>query len=305
MKHPSWSWSIRSWACLKWLLLLAMCLPPCELWSQPVGITDDRGVEVRLHQPARRIVCLHGGLSDVLLALGMGRVIAGRTTADDETPALAHVPAVGTHLRPNLELILSLGPDLVLQHAGREEAGEPLLALEALQIPTAAFVMDDFPALFATMERVALLVDAGQEGARRIQDLRDRLAAVQRRTQNLERPAVLVEIRYPNLLVAGRGSLASHIVEAAGGRQVVTEDARHVRLSEETLLRLNPQVCLMQRGPMNPNPEPYVNRPHFQHLDCVKHQRVLVVEGQKFARTGPGAVEAVEELARWLHGGAQ
>ncbi|WP_235621132.1 ABC transporter substrate-binding protein [Megalodesulfovibrio gigas] len=286
-------------------MLLAMCLPPRALWALEAGVTDDRGKTIRLERPARRIVCLHGGLSDVLLVLDKADAIAGRTTADDDTPALAHVPAVGTHLRPNLELILSLAPDLVLQHAGREEAGEPLNALESLNIPTAAFAMDDFPALFAAMERVAVLVDAGQTGAQRIQDLKDRLEAVRRQVQDRERLTVLVEIRYPNLLVAGRGSLASHIVEAAGGRQLVMEDARHVRLSEETLLRLNPQACLMQRGPMNPNPEPYVNRPHYQHLDCVKHNRTLVVEGRKFARTGPAAVDAVEELAAWLHGGAQ
>lgn len=296
-----------------------MCLRPCVAWTQEptaatdplaqaVLVTDDRGRDVRLNQPARRIVCLHGGLTDVLLALGKGDLIVGRTTADDAIPALAAVPAVGTHLRPNLELILSLQPDLVLQHAGREEAGEPLKALESLQIPSAAFEMDDFPALFTAMSRVAELVGAGADGGQRIQALQNRLEAVRHRvagTPEADRPGVLVEIRYPNLLVAGRGSLASHIVEAAGGRPVVTEDSRHVRLSEEALLRLNPQVCLLQRGPMNPNPEPYVNRPHFQLLDCVKQQRTLVVEGRRFARTGPAAVDAAEELAAWLQGGGE
>ena len=63
-----------------------------------------------------------------------------------------------------------------------------------------------------------------------------------------------------------------------------------------------PEAYILQRGPMNPAPQPPEQRAHFQGLKAVRQGRVLVVEEERFARPGPASVDAVEELARWLHG---
>ncbi len=78
-------------------------------------------------------------------------------------------------------------------------------------------------------------------------------------------------------------------------------DRKLERLSEEALLQHDPQVYLIQQGPMNKTPVPLLARPHFRTLQAVRHNRWYIVDEARFSRPGPRAVSAVEELARFLH----
>ncbi|MBD5538975.1 MAG: ABC transporter substrate-binding protein, partial [Desulfovibrio sp.] len=109
-------------------LLGALSGPPAL--AAPVEITDDTGHTLRLEQPARRIIPLYGAFGEMLVALGCGDRLVARTDADAALPELAHLPAVGTHMRPNAELVAAARPDLVLQMSGR---GEALLQTEGLR----------------------------------------------------------------------------------------------------------------------------------------------------------------------------
>ena len=119
-----------------------------------------------------------------------------------------------------------------------------------------------------------------------------------------ERPSVFFEVRYPNLLGAGADSMVDDVVRHAGGRNCLDGQKKFVRLGEEELLRLDPQVYLVQRGPMNPDPVAPADRPHFRALRAVKDGRVYIVDEGAYSRPGPRAVEAVERLARLLRDGS-
>ena len=71
----------------------------------------------------------------------------------------------------------------------------------------------------------------------------------------------------------------------------------------ETLIQADPEVYVIQKGPMNQNPSSPARRPHFHILRAVKENRILEVDEQVFSRPGPRAVQAVETLAAFLHPG--
>lgn len=277
-----------------------------SLRAEPVAITDDQGTEIRLAAPARRIIALYGAFNEILAAMGLTDRLAARTQADVEPPGIAALPSIGTHMRPNLELILGLAPDLVLQMGGREAASEPVAALRRLGVPTAFFTAGSFAELFAVIERLgALTGEPGRATAltaaltARLDKVAEKVRAA--RAAGATAPRVVYEVRYPNLLAAGRLSLVSEVIERAGGVNPVQGDGKLARLAEEELLRLGPDVYLVQRGPMNPTPIPPAERPHFASLAAVKAGRVHTVDERAFSRPGPRAVEAVEELARILY----
>lgn len=272
----------------------------------PVSVVDDQGTEIRLAAPARRIIALYGAFNEILAAMGLADRLAARTQADLEPPAVAALPSIGTHMRPNLEMILGLAPDLVLQMGGREAASEPVEALRRLGVPTAFFSASSFAELFSIVERLGALTREPERAAALVAALQarlDRVAAgvATARAQGAPQPRVVYEARYPNLLAAGRKSLASEVVARAGGVNALENDSKLVRLSEEELLRLDPDVYLAQRGPMNPSPIPPAERPHFVALKAVREGRVFVVDERTFSRPGPRAVDAVEELAKILY----
>lgn len=281
------------------LLIADPAMAAGDAGSGPIRLTDDAGHEVELKDPARRVVALYGAFNDILLDMGLRDRIAARTRADTR-PELADLPVIGTHMRPVDELIVALKPDLVLQFEGRREAEEQAVRLRNLGVPVAVFRGSSFPDLFRMIEAVGLLLGEPERAAELSAGLRRRLEAVAESRKGRPRPRVFYEIRSPNLLAAGRGSMASAIVEAAGGENVVRVPERVVRLGEEELIRLAPDVCLVQRGPMNPFPLPPADRPHFRTMTAVKTGRVLEVDESLFSRPAPDAVKAVEQLAAWF-----
>jgi len=256
---------------------------------------------VRLPAPARRIVALYGAFNEILDGMGLAARIAARTQADVLPASILDRPVIGTHMRPNVEMIVALKPDLVLQMGGRAEAQAPLRDLERFGLTTAFFEVRDFDQLFSVIGRLGLLCAEPQAAAQLTQALQGRLAAVGRRVAGAGAPRVLFEVRWPNLLAAGQGSMVDAVIRAAGGINAVTLEDKLARLSEEEVFRLDPDAYVLQRGVMNAEPLPPDQRPHLAALRAVRQGRVLVVDEQVFSRPGPRNVEAVEQLARFLH----
>ncbi len=257
-----------------------------------------------LPAPAARIVALYGAFNEILAGMGQTDRLVARTEADHEPPAIEALPVIGTHMRPNLERVLAVRPDLVLQMAGRGEALETAEALAALGVPVAVFAVNDFPGLFSAIARIGILTGQEAAAATVTQGLKARLDRVAAAQRDGERPRVFFEARSGNLLAAGKGSMVDAVIEAAGGINAVTQDKRLTRLADEELLRLAPAVCLTQRGPMNPEARPMADRPEYAKLPCVAGGRAYVVDEARYSRPGPRSVEAVEELAGLLAGTA-
>lgn len=265
-----------------------------------VTVTDDLGHEITLEKPATRIVALYGAFNEILSGMGLTDRIVARTEADSQPPSIAALPVIGTHMRPNLERVLAVRPDLVLQAAGRGEAEEAAAALARLGLPTAVFALADFPGLLSAIARIGALTGDEAAAAKLAAGLQARLDALAAKQTHAARPTVFFEVRSGSLLAAGTGSMVSAVIAAAGGKNAVTAEKKLVRLSDEELLRLAPDVCLTQRGPMNPEARPMREQPAYANLPCVKEGRDFVVDEAVFSRPGPGSVAAAEELAGLL-----
>ena len=283
------------------LVLLLTGLNPAPVQAAPIEVVDDTGVTLTLDKPAERIIALYGAYNELLLALDARDLLVARTVADAHLPELAGLPAIGTHMRPKAELIVAQKPDLVLQLAGRREALLQTEALRKLGINVLTFEMDSFDKMFDVLEKLGRLTGREQKAAGLIRDWRARLATLRARHAGEKPVRVFYEVRYPNLLAAGQGSIVNEIIAVAGGENVVADDKKLVRFNEEALILADPDAYLTQKGPMNPDPQPLSERAHYRDLRAVRTGRVLVVDEDRFARPGPRAVEAAEELELWLH----
>ena len=280
---------------LIFLLVLFIGLS-AQVWAAS-QIVDDRGQTITLAQPPPRIISLYGGLTEVLVALGLGPQVVARTQGDD---CLKGLPTVGTHLQPNVEMILALRPDLVVQ--GGVPKGLPALKrLEAEGLVVAMFAPRDFHGLFSVIKRLGILTGQSPAAAALIGSMQEKLAAVARRVAGRRPPLVFFEVRYHNLLAAGRGSLVHDIITRAGGENILTTPQKLISFSLEALIQADPEVYVIQQGPMNRSPEDIYARPHFQELQAVRQGRVLMVEESLFSRPGPRAANAVEQLSQFLH----
>lgn len=282
--------------------LLALLLLPLDesLAAQPV-ITDDTGQQISLVAPASRIVTLYAGFDDILATLGReGRIIA-RTQTEAPVPALMDTPTVGTHLRPNLELVAGAGPDLVIQLGGREAAVSAAQELRRQGLPVAVFNVASLDGLFSTFLRLGILTGSEAEAEAVVRGMRDRLERVRRIVAGAPKPRTALEIRFPPLLLAGSRGIAGDIVRNAGGALVPAEELNHVPLGIEGLIALAPEAYVVQQGPMNPMPELPIERDGFAEIPAIKNGRVLMIDERAVSRPGPRNLEAVERIAAFLH----
>ncbi len=266
-----------------------------------IRITDDTGHELIFDAPVTRVVALYGALNELLLALGLDHIIVGRTAADKHLTALQSLPVVGTHMRPNLERILSLKPDVILQFLGRKEAETLGLGLRKLGVPVIFFKLETFDDMFRALELLGTIAGSDKSARALIKQYRDRLGDLNNALLDVRRVPVIYEVRYPHLLVAAKESIINNIILLAGGRNIITAPTKIIRLDEEYLINHNPEAYIIQQGPMNPKPKPIEERSHYSTIQAVRNGRVLIVDELAFARPGPRAIDSAEMLARWLH----
>jgi iron complex transport system substrate-binding protein len=283
-------------------LLALLLLAALPAWGSNLQICDDTGQAAVLARPAERIIALYGAYNEILAEMGMLDRLVGRTKADTEPPEILAKPSIGTHMRPNVEMILGLKPDLIIQDAGAQDAMPGLDQLKQQGVPVAVFHPETFKDLFSVIQRLGVLTGETGRAAALTAKLQGRLAAVAARLANIkDRPRVFFEIRYPNLLGAGAASLVNDIIAHAGGVNCLTMPKKIVRLNLEAVIAADPDVYLVQQGPMNPNPEKVSERPNYTILRAVRADRVLVVPEQIYSRPSPRAVAAVAQLAQFLH----
>lgn len=283
-----------------WLLfLLLMALP-----VQAATLIDMVGRRVELHGPPRRIVTLAPSLAEILFALDAGDAVVGVTDYATYPPEVEAKPTVGGGIDPNLEVIVTLHPDLVFVSADANR-WDTVTQLERLQIPVFGVKSTGVEGVFASIEKVGEVLGKRQEAEELIADMRHRMAAVSEKVGGLPRPKVLYAVWVDPLIVAGRGTVIDGLIDIAGGKNVVRTPA-FSRYSLEQVLVHDPDVILLGLDGGTPEDREVLRHlPGWKEIRAVRTGAVRIIDPNLMNRPGPRIVEAVEILADVLHPGVR
>jgi iron complex transport system substrate-binding protein len=260
----------------------------------------------------QRIVSTAPSITETLFALGLGNRVVGVSRYCHYPAQVQQLPRVGTYLKPNIEVIARLKPDLVivqrLPNFSREQ-------LQGLSIPVVEVDSGD---LRRNLDSILMIGQAtGVEAAARalIANIEERLAILRRAGKGRKSVSVAFIVgRSPGelqgLVAVGGGSYLSELLEIAGGANVFADSRQgYVKTSYESLLRRNPDV-LIDMGEMAETTgvtemardrvvSLWGTRPA---LKAVQKRRVYAVASDIFVVPGPRMVEAAEAFASMLHG---
>lgn len=293
-------------------LALAACLlvPPLPLAGQaadaPAAIVDDLGRPFPL--PAampRRIVSMAPNITEILYALGLGDRIAGVTRFCDWPEAARARPKIGGLVDPNVEIVRSLDPDLVIAFRGN-----PLRLVERIRkLALPVFVLDigrtleDLPPLVERIGRVTRTEDraAGLAGG-----LRRRLEAVAAALRGVaERPKVFVLLYGQGLWTCGGESYVDDLVTRAGGLNVASAlPKKWVLYKREAIIRDDPDVVfILTRSPSDfeAGREALVRMPGLAGIKAVRAGRIFAIDENAASRFGPRLVDVLARMAALLH----
>ena len=171
------------------LTLTLLSLP--KMAPAEVRVTDDLGQVIALKEPAQRIISLYGAYSEILFAIGAGDRLVARTSSDRFPPSILEKPSVGTHLRPNMELVLGLQPDLIIDAVGMKHGHEVIRQIQQKGLTVAVFQPRSFAELFSVIDRLGILTGEEPKAQALVNGQSSRLQQIDLRlAQNKDRFAV-------------------------------------------------------------------------------------------------------------------
>ncbi|MFQ5960313.1 MAG: ABC transporter substrate-binding protein [Candidatus Methylomirabilales bacterium] len=263
-------------------------------------LVDMVGREVELHRPPRRIISLAPSLTEILYALGAGDAVVGVTDYANYPSEVKTKPSVGGGINPNMEMIVTLKPDLVLISADANR-WDTLSQLEQLQIPVYGVKPMGVEGVFTAIARIGEVVGRQHEAERVIIEMRRRMATVSQKVKNRPRPKVLYAVWIDPLIVAGRETVIHDLIQMAGGRNVVRESGFPRYSLEEVVVDAPDVIVLALDGGVPEDREVLRRLPGWREMRAVREGAVRVVDANLMNRPGPRIVDGVELLAGLLH----
>lgn len=285
------------------LLLFAGCSRPKGQVDQQRAThqtTDEAGRTITVPNTVTRFVSLAPNITEIVYAIGAGNGLVGRTTYCNYPPEALNVEAVGDTLKPSIERIIALRPQVVfVSTASQLESFTS--ELEAHNI--AVYVTDarDLDGVFRSIERLGGLLGRRSQTEALLIELRARVNAVAEKVKAQPPVRVFYQVSDEPLYTIGRDAFITDLIKRAGGISVTAEvPGAWPRYSAESALAAKPDAIVLPTGGSmgDANSKP---AGALKGSPAVANSRVYKINDDHLSRPGPRSVEGLEELARALH----
>ncbi|MFN0085664.1 MAG: ABC transporter substrate-binding protein [Blastocatellia bacterium] len=286
------------------LLLLASCSPPAPgTAASPAArsLTDGMGRSVRITAHPARIVSLAPNITEILFAIGLEDRVAAVTTYCDFPESAGTKPKVGDTLRPDLERIIALKPDLVLITTS-SQLENLTRRLDQLAIPVYVTNPRDTREIVASIRAIGEAAGAAPRAEEVAREMEVRIAAVERQVAALPRPRTLYALQASPLITAGRNTFINDLIRLAGGVSISGEEkADYPQFSRETVIARAPEVIVAPSSHGTNLVREEDLRKDFATSPAIRANRIVWVNPDWIDRPGPRIVDGLEQLARGLH----
>ena len=281
---------------LSLLSLTAILAGPCFAGRT---LTDEMGRTVVVPDHPHRVICLMPTVTDTVFALGAGDDVVGISDYTKYPAAALTKPSVGDLIKPSIETILSLHPDLVIgtQPKGPMEVTDQL---ERAGIPIFLVSPHGIAGIFHSVETIGMALNRTPQADALIHSLQKRVDAVRARTKGQPAPSVFMPIWYDPITTIGKNAFITEIIEAAGGRSVTDDlSTEWPQISMEVVLERAPDALLLVHGGKT-TLQVLQDRPGWSSMTAIKAHRAYYVDDRiNFA--SPIAIDALEDLAKQFH----
>jgi ABC-type Fe3+-hydroxamate transport system substrate-binding protein len=262
-------------------------------------LTDEMGRKIVVPDHPHRVICLMPSVTDTVFALGAGEDVVGISDYTEYPAAALSKPSVGDLIKPSLETILSLHPDLVI---GVQPDGpmEVTGQLERAGIPIFLVSPHGIAGIFHSVETIGQALNRTQQANALIRGLQNRTDAVKARTRNLPRPRVFMPVWYDPITTIGKNAFITEIIDAAGGHSI-TDDltTEWPEISLEVVLSRAPDALLLVRGGKT-TLQLLQSRPGWSSMAAIQTRRAYYVD-DRINFPSPVAIDALEDLAKQFH----
>ena len=266
-----------------------------------VTVMDDFGNEVTLEKAPESIVSLAPVDTEILFALGAGDSVTGRTDYCNYPEEAADVDSIGTYMEPNMELILSKSPDLVVASGFIDDN----IRQQLEENGTAIFITNasDLESTEKNIETLGKLIGHDAEAEEVVKNMEDEWTDLSAELENVkEEKSAFIDIG--SLYSAGPSSLLDNSMQMIKVENVAADaDSAWPQLSAEAVVEANPDVYISLYSTL----EDVQQTAGLSDLACLNEDGGFIyiddssVEGDMIQRPGPRYVEGLKVLAELVY----
>lgn len=261
-------------------------------------IMDDRGKKIGFPDYPQRIVSLGSSFTEIIIALNEGDRLVG---VDYSGYSLDGLPESVVNLEKtsplSMETLMDLEPDCVIIWNFRMY--QDLIAdMEKRGLKVVALYPKSVNDTLSTMEHIGKIL--GTDASSLVDELQARVNAVLEKTNDLpdeERKKVFLVLASYGGQTAGNRTISNELIEMAGGRNIFGDKVGNFKPYKEEVLKREPDVIVVENSPLGDNK--YFND-LYGDTEIVNPDQIYRIDSGMLT-TSPRLVEALEQLAKWLH----
>ncbi|WP_293170264.1 ABC transporter substrate-binding protein [Oceanithermus sp.] len=287
----------------KLLALLSVLLTLALATSYPLVVTDDLGRAVTVPAEPQRIVVMLPSATETLCSIGACDKIVATDDYSNWPAEAAAKPKAGGLYNPNVELIASFEPDLVIS----SKYGKLTEALEKLGLTVYAVNTQTYDDIFRTARNLGRLVNREAEAEALVARINQQVYALESQAAKAkDRPTVYYEIDATPYTVGPDSFIGTLIKKARGVNVIPAELGLFPKISPELVVEKNPEVIVLGDAPYGVTAAKIAERPGWAGIRAIQDGRVCELTKEQtdvVHRPGPRVAEGLKVLIDCFHPG--
>lgn len=276
--------------------LVFMSLTACGQNHSPTsGTTYDRsGQAIELPEQVSTLMSLAPSITQVLEDIGATDKIVA---TDIWSTGFSELPQLDM-MNPDLELILTLAPDLILIGFPLDDSVVQMLQgadIAVALIPTSQSIED----IKADNQFIADVVGLSEQGAALNQMMADQIAQIQALAQTVPEPkTVFFEISpAPDLFTFGQGTFLQEMLDLVGAHNIFGSLEGWLPVSDEAVISANPDVILTNVNFLDDPVTEILNRGGWEHVTAIENGAVFQVDADFTSQPNHRIIYGLWEMA--------
>lgn len=278
---------------------------PNEPKEEVIEIEHELGKEV-LNKKPEKIVVLEFSYTDALMTLGVQPV----GIADDDDPdlfmdtvreQLKDYTSIGSRYEPNIEMISSLQPDLIIADLNHHKN-----IYDQLKGIAPTIVLDDHQADYNKMLDnylvIAKAVGKEEEGKKRLEEHNQKIEEAKQKLGDTAMTVLPAVTNPEGLFAHSDHSYTGSFLTSIGFDDPVKSEDSYPKLSLEQLVETNPQAVFLLPATETTIVDEWKKNPLWKEIDAVKNNKVFTVERKDWAlsRGLLGSEKMIEDIVKHL-----
>ena len=271
------------------LLIISMFIISCAR-------KNDENAKKGENKKYNRIVVLDPATVEMIYMLGAEDKIVGVANLERSKvwpeEKVAKLESVGTFIKPSLERIITLKPDLVITSALTDDNLNN--GLKSNNIESKRIQANSIEEIFTNFLEVAKMLGKENEANKIIAEKKAKLEEIKKIATG-NKKGLFVMSASP-LMVFGNDNLPNDIMKLLNIKNIAeNQKGRNPIVTPEFIIKENPDIIIT----LLPNPSQIVTtNPQLKNVNAIKNSKFIVVNSSQILRGSPRTIDQIEEIAK-------